>query len=67
MFQEVTAVLEVGSVGPYHSNVHLGERARGHILSGCVRQQRHKESFFFFFEPAEIGLGQCPSIRYRCR
>lgn len=47
MFQEVTAVLEVGSVGPYHSNVHLGERARGHILSGCARQQRHKAIVFF--------------------
>lgn len=47
MFQEVTAVLEVGSVGPYHSNVHLGEKARGHILSGCARQQRHKAIVFF--------------------
>lgn len=60
MFQEVTAVREVGSVGPYRSNVHLGERARGHVRSVCVRQQYNL--FFFFFESAEMGLGQCPSI-----
>lgn len=52
MFQDVTAAREVGSVGPYHSNVHFGERARGHVRSVCATAVL----FFFFLSQLKWGL-----------
>lgn len=44
----MTAVAEVGSVGPYRSDVHLGQRARFF--------------FFFFFNQLKMRPGRSPNI-----